>query len=59
MSKCIFFKLKKLKNFLTAKVVAFGLLIAHRQLVALVRFKRLNLDAPDFNTIVVCNFFRN
>uniref|UniRef100_A0A914LEQ5 Vacuolar fusion protein MON1 homolog n=1 Tax=Meloidogyne incognita TaxID=6306 RepID=A0A914LEQ5_MELIC len=33
-------------------VVAFGLLIAHRQLVALVRFKRLNLDAPDFNTIV-------
>ncbi|KAL7072403.1 hypothetical protein ACQ4LE_008645 [Meloidogyne hapla] len=37
---------------LYAKVVAFGLLIAHRQLVALVRFKRLNLDAPDFNTIV-------
>uniref|UniRef100_A0A915MEK6 FUZ/MON1/HPS1 first Longin domain-containing protein n=1 Tax=Meloidogyne javanica TaxID=6303 RepID=A0A915MEK6_MELJA len=37
---------------LFAKVVAFGLLIAHRQLVALVRFKRLNLDAPDFNTIV-------
>lgn len=35
-----------------SKVVAFGLLIAHRQLVALVRFKRLNLDAPDFNTIV-------
>jgi hypothetical protein len=33
-------------------VVAFGLLIAHRQLVTLVRRRKLNLDASDFNTIV-------
>uniref|UniRef100_A0A183CEJ4 Vacuolar fusion protein MON1 homolog n=1 Tax=Globodera pallida TaxID=36090 RepID=A0A183CEJ4_GLOPA len=39
-------------NELCPNIVAFGLLIAHRQLVALVRMKKLNLDAPDFNTIV-------
>lgn len=39
-------------NELCPNIVAFGLLIAHRQLVTLVRRKKLTLDAPDFNTIV-------
>lgn len=39
-------------NELCPNIVAFGLLIAHRQLVALVRRRKLALDAPDFNTIV-------
>ncbi|KAL3100427.1 hypothetical protein niasHS_001730 [Heterodera schachtii] len=39
-------------NELCPNIIAFGLLIAHRQLVTLVRMKKLNLDAPDFNTIV-------
>uniref|UniRef100_A0A915E7S4 Vacuolar fusion protein MON1 homolog n=1 Tax=Ditylenchus dipsaci TaxID=166011 RepID=A0A915E7S4_9BILA len=32
--------------------VVFGMLVAHRQLVALVRMKKLNLTPSDFNTIV-------
>ncbi|KAH7729578.1 SAND family protein [Aphelenchoides avenae] len=39
-------------NEISPKIVPFGMLIVHRQLVALVRMKHLDLSSSDFNIVV-------